>query len=197
MGPTRPKSGAAHTAQVEEVEPTLLMARVSLIQISSTTLADGEVNAPAAAGAEEADVAVLAGAAPRRGVGGTRNTARWRAGAALSRGGAAAGAARVHLEEVRAFTQLDGDGLSDDALRYPDMGATNHMTGSCAVFSKHDGGVTDTVRFGNGSVVKIEGRGTVWFACKNSELKQLHGIYYIPRPDTNLISVEQMDEDDY
>lgn len=93
----RPQSGAAHAALAEEVELTLLMARVASIQIFSPALVDGEVNAPVA-GAEEATAARLAGAAPSAEVSGTRDTTRWRAGTTLSRGVLAAGAGDVHLE---------------------------------------------------------------------------------------------------
>lgn len=38
---------------------------------------------------------------------------------------------------------------------------------------------------------------TVLFACKSSEHRELTEVYFIPRFDTNLISVGQLDEDDY
>jgi hypothetical protein len=71
------------------------------------------------------------------------------------------------------------------------------MTGSRAVFSDIDEHVTGTVRFGDGSLVNIEGRGTVLFSCKTGEHRQLAGVYLIPRLDINLISVGQLDEDGY
>jgi hypothetical protein len=105
--------------------------------------------------------------------------------------------ARVHLVEARAHVQLDGVGNPDDALWHLDTGATNHMTGSRAVFSDIDEHVTGTVRFGDGSLVNIEGQGTVLFSCKTGEHRQLAGVYLIPRLDINLISVGQLDEDGY
>ena len=50
------------------------------------------------------------------------------------------------------------------------------------------------MRFGDGSVVKIEGRSTVLFACKNGEHRTLANTYFIPRLTTNIISVGQLDE---
>jgi hypothetical protein len=38
---------------------------------------------------------------------------------------------------------------------YLDSGASNHMTGSKAVFSELDGNVMGSVRFGDGSKVEI------------------------------------------
>ena len=75
-----------------------------------------------------------------------------------------------------------------------DTGATNHMTGSRGAFSELDTGIISTVRFGDGSVIKIEGRGTILFACKNVEHRTLANAYFIPRLTTNIISVGQLDE---
>ena len=83
----------------------------------------------------------------------------------------------------------------DDALWYLDMRATKHMSKSHAVFSELDSNIARIVRFGDGSVVKIEGCGMVLFSCKNGEHRQLNGVYFIPRLDTNLISVGQLDEE--
>jgi len=44
------------------------------------------------------------------------------------------------------------------------------------------------------SIVKIEGRGTILFACKNGEHRTLTNTYFIPRLTTNIISVGQLDE---
>jgi hypothetical protein len=70
-----------------------------------------------------------------------------------------------------------------------DTGATNHMTGTCTIFSELNTSVTGTVKFGDGSVVYIEGKGTVLFACKSGEHRRLDGVYYIPRLTTNIVSL--------
>ena len=101
----------------------------------------------------------------------------------------------VQLVDVKVLAQLDGDGPAAAALWYLDMGATNHMSGSHAVFSDLNRNVAGTVHFGDGSVVKIEGRWTVLFSCKNGENRQLNDVYFIPPLDTNLISVGQLDEE--
>jgi len=69
--------------------------------------------------------------------------------------------ARVHLEEVKVFAQLNGDGPSNDTLWYLDMGVTNQMIGLRAVFSELVGGVVGTMRFGDGSVFNNQGCG-IW-----------------------------------
>jgi hypothetical protein len=104
---------------------------------------------------------------------------------------------RVHLVEARAHAQFDGAGHPNDALCHVDTGATNHMTGLSVVFSDIDERVTSTVRFGDGSLVNIEGRDTVLFSCKSGENRQLVGVYLIPRLGINLISVGHLDNDGY
>lgn len=75
-----------------------------------------------------------------------------------------------------------------------DTGATNHMTGSKEVFAKLDPQICGTVKFGDGSTTKIEGRGTIILNCKSGEHRALTGVYYIPRLKANIISVGQLDE---
>jgi hypothetical protein len=73
----------------------------------------------------------------------------------------------------------------------------DHMTGSHHVFSELDNGVTGTVKFGDGSVVNIEGKGTVLFTLRSGEHRRLGGVYFIPRLTTNIVSLEQMDENGF
>ena len=58
-------------------------------------------------------------------------------------------------------------------------------------------GDVGTVKFRDGSVVDIQGKGTVLFACRSGEHRRLDGVYYIPRLTTNIVSLGQMDEDGY
>jgi hypothetical protein len=70
---------------------------------------------------------------------------------------------------------------SNDERWYLDTGASNHMTWTRSVFSKLDCQIKGSIRFGDGSVVEIEGRGSVLFMCKNGEHGLLTDVYYIPR----------------
>jgi hypothetical protein len=71
------------------------------------------------------------------------------------------------------------------------------MTGCHSCFSDLDTDVVGTVRFGDGSVVAIKGRGTMLFAYKNDKHQTLVSTYYIPRLTTSIISVGQLDEVGY
>ena len=48
---------------------------------------------------------------------------------------------------------------------YLDSGTSNHMMGSKEAFSKLDGNMIGTVKFGDGSRVAIQGHGTIIFRC--------------------------------
>jgi hypothetical protein len=104
----------------------------------------------------------------------------------------------VHLDEPKVLLHLSQEEETAVSRRWVlDTGATNRMTGSRAVFAELNTGVIGTVKFGDGSVVDIEGKGTVLFVCKSDEHRRLDGVYYIPRLTTNIVSLGQMDEDGF
>jgi hypothetical protein len=75
--------------------------------------------------------------------------------------------------------------------------ASNHMTGARAAFSNLDTSVSSTMKFGDGSIMRIEGCGTILFACKNGEHRTCGNVYFIPCLTTNIISYGQLDEVGY
>jgi hypothetical protein len=107
--------------------------------------------------------------------------------------------ARVHLVEPKVLLHLsEEEKEAEGPCRWVlDTGATNHMTGSRHVFSELDSGVSGTVKFGDGSVVNIEGKGTVLFALRSGEHRRLGDVYFIPRLTTNIVSLGQMDENGF
>jgi hypothetical protein len=91
--------------------------------------------------------------------------------------------ASIHIHERRVLLHLSSEEEKEAVApcRWVlDTGARNHMTGLRRLFVELDTGVTGTVRFGDGSVVDIEGKGTVLFALKSGEHRRLDGVYYIP-----------------
>jgi hypothetical protein len=100
----------------------------------------------------------------------------------------------VELVEAKVLAKLDDGGDHDDTVWYLDSGATNHMCGARSAFSHLDTNVMGTVSFGDGSVAKIEGRGTILFAGKDGSHRPLTGVYFIPRLTSNIISLGQLDE---
>lgn len=70
----------------------------------------------------------------------------------------------VFLNEERARAVLWRSLEDVDVDWYLDTGASNHMTGDEAAFVELDKGVSDNVKFEDGSLVAIQGRDTVLFA---------------------------------
>ena len=100
----------------------------------------------------------------------------------------------VNLDEPRAQVHLRRVSSEQEQQWYLDSGASNHMTGSKAAFSELDDDVTGTVKFGDGSRVAIQGRGTIIFRCQNGEHHTLMDVYYIPQLRSSIISIGQLDE---
>jgi hypothetical protein len=100
----------------------------------------------------------------------------------------------VHLVEEKVFVQFS-DAMEKECRRgVLDMGTTNHMTGSRSAFSNLNLNVQGAVRFRDGSILQIEVVGTILFRCKNGEHWEFVGVYYIPKLNTNIVSVGQLDE---
>jgi hypothetical protein len=98
------------------------------------------------------------------------------------------------LVEKEVYTVLRDGGEGDPKQWIFDMGASNHMTGIKEAFTDVDTGVVGTVWFSDGSVVQIEGCGTILFTCMNGAHQTLHNAYYIPRLTANIVSCGQLDE---
>uniref|UniRef100_A0ACD5ZTS1 Uncharacterized protein n=1 Tax=Avena sativa TaxID=4498 RepID=A0ACD5ZTS1_AVESA len=77
---------------------------------------------------------------------------------------------------------------------YLDTGASSHMTGVRDAFVTLDESVKGSVRFGDGSLVEIGGKGNVLFRCTDGNQRVLAGVFFIPRLRTNIISLGQLDE---
>lgn len=70
------------------------------------------------------------------------------------------------------------------------------MTGARSAFFELDSRIRETVKFGDGSVVEIEGRGTILFVSKGGEHRKLTSVNFIPRLKANLVKLGQLDEVD-
>ena len=77
---------------------------------------------------------------------------------------------------------------------YLNNGASNHMSRDRSKFKTLDTTVAGKVRFGDGSTVNIEGKGSVVFKCKNGETRTLNEVYFIPTLCSNIISLGQLSE---
>jgi hypothetical protein len=87
---------------------------------------------------------------------------------------------QVFLNEERARIELRRHDHDADTAWYLDTGASNHMTGDEHVFAEISRKVTRTVRFGDGSLVEIQGRGTVMFSVDGGRHCRWNGYRGIP-----------------
>nr|GEZ09345.1 zinc finger, CCHC-type [Tanacetum cinerariifolium] len=94
----------------------------------------------------------------------------------------------VFLNEENSATGVGGD----TSLWYLDNGASNHMTGYKDKFRELDRSIQGSVKFGDGSKVRIEGKGSILVKCKNGEHHLLQEVYFIPRLCSNIISLGQL-----
>jgi hypothetical protein len=94
----------------------------------------------------------------------------------------------LELKEEHVFVQI-GEGDRSHQCWVMDMVPTNHMTGAQFAFNNLDIGVCWTIKFGDGSVVLIYGRGTIQFIRKKGEHRHLDRVYFIPRLMVNIISL--------
>jgi hypothetical protein len=104
---------------------------------------------------------------------------------------------RWEIHEEKVFTHLDEEKERDAGTWVLDTRVTNHMSGCLEAFTKIDTAVLSTMRFGDDSVARIEGRGTVIFVCKNGKSRSFNMVYFIPRLTTNIMSTGQLDEIGY
>jgi hypothetical protein len=102
----------------------------------------------------------------------------------------------VHLDETKAQAFLGMSCSDDDHLEswYLDTSAMNHMMGRGNVLSELDRAMQGTVKFGDGSIINIYGKGTIIFSGHHGEHKVLTGVYWIPRLKNSIISIGQIDE---
>jgi hypothetical protein len=103
---------------------------------------------------------------------------------------------RVEIVEQKVFANLGPLEEHDDKRWVLDTGATNHMTDARHFFTELDTHIFGQVKFGDGSITKIEGRGNIILVCKSGEHRTLTGVYYILQLKTIILSISQLDEND-
>lgn len=76
----------------------------------------------------------------------------------------------INEEQVKpSLKSGDEEKQKESNLWYLDNGASNHMTGQISKFDRLDKNLVGQVKFGDGSVVKIECKGCIILKCKNGE----------------------------
>jgi hypothetical protein len=101
----------------------------------------------------------------------------------------------VELKKECVFAQIGERDESREHHRWAlDSGATNQMTILRSTITELDSGIHGSVKFGDGSVINIEGHGTILFIGNGGEHHRLSGVYLMPRLKSNIVSLGQLDE---
>ena len=100
----------------------------------------------------------------------------------------------IMLNEGSVIPKLDTtveEKCGESSVWYLDNGASNHMTRQRSKFTKLDESVTMKVKFGDGSTVKIQGKGSVHFTTNDGRKCILKEVYFIPNLCSNIVSLGQ------
>jgi hypothetical protein len=157
----RDEAAQAHVAQGAEEEQSLLLAQCVTLDSTTSIINPTPMSHPSSSSAPRHTVP-SSPTAPRR---------------------------IIHIEDQKVFTDPGPAQEGNHARWVLDTGATNHMTGSRDIFAELNLQIRDTIKFSDGFVTKIEGRGSIILACKNGRHHTLTGVYYIPCLRASIISL--------
>ena len=101
----------------------------------------------------------------------------------------------LNEENIMANLLTKGEDLVETNTWYLDNRASNHMTGDRTKYKELDEKLIGNVKFSNGSIVPIHGKGSILFQCKNDNQRLLTKVYYIPNLKCNIISLSQITEE--
>ena len=100
----------------------------------------------------------------------------------------------VFLNEEKVIPKTYEASKKEEGIWYLDNGTSNHMTGERSYFSELNEKVKGKMKFGDGSCVSINGKGSILFEAKTGEQKLLTDIYFIPDLRSNILSLRQATE---
>lgn len=101
---------------------------------------------------------------------------------------------KMFLNEQKVKPKLGDDVRYDTKIWYLDIRASNHMLGARELFTELNKSITGSVKFGDGSLVEIVGRGTVLSTARDGSHRGLTDVYFIPKLRSNIVSLSQLKE---
>ncbi|XP_078427941.1 uncharacterized protein LOC144700313 [Wolffia australiana] len=74
------------------------------------------------------------------------------------------------------------------------QGASSHMTYKKSYFQSLDEDHCGMVKFGDGSSIKFEGKGSIYVHCSDGAELKLEGVLYVPDLRANILSLGKLDD---
>ncbi|XP_057954451.1 uncharacterized protein LOC131148628 [Malania oleifera] len=103
--------------------------------------------------------------------------------------------------EGRRSVFVDGLSLKEETrkkfLWYLDTGCSNHMSGEKSIFSELDEALRDVVKFSDGSIVSIMGKGKLAIQTNKNSIQTISNVLFVLDLRTNLLNVGQLQEKGY
>ena len=78
-----------------------------------------------------------------------------------------------------------------------DTGASSHMTSKRSYFYSIDENQQGLIRFGDESLVKFEGKGSIFLNYLDGEEIKLEGVLFVPSLKVNILSLKKLDDDGF
>ena len=98
----------------------------------------------------------------------------------------------LNKEKVMANLLTKGEDRVETNMWFLDNRASNHITRDWKKFKELDEKLTKNVKFGDGSIVLIQGKWSILFQCKNGDQRLLTKVYYISNLKSNIINLGQI-----
>lgn len=92
-------------------------------------------------------------------------------------------------EEGLVFMAIENSDVEDGATWIIESGCLNHMTSNKDLFQCCEDVTQQTVKLGNGKVLKVSGLGTVSLQSSTGKASKLSQVQYVPELTHNLLSV--------
>ena len=80
---------------------------------------------------------------------------------------------------------------------YLDKGASSHMTSKRSYFHSFDENQQGVIRFGDESLVRFEGKGSLFLNYLDGEEIKLEGVVFVPSLRVNILSLGKLDKDGF
>ena len=114
-------------------------------------------------------------------------------------------AANISIEESSLFMAYTEDfllqGSQEDNLSknswYLDTSASSHMTSKRSFFYSLDETLQGSIKFGDESSVRYEGKGSILLNYLDGEEITIEGVLYVPSLRVNILSLGKLDEDGF